>query len=76
MYHYSWIMALDLAQERAREAAEAHRRSLVVRSDAPSPIRRGLARAIALVSLAAAALARALDERVADDLRRSLAPTK
>ena len=78
MYPYA-IIALDLANERAREAAHdrlvaearADRPSRTVAS-AASPGRIGLA----LVSRGTAAAVRRLDECVADDLGRRLAPTE
>jgi hypothetical protein len=77
MYHYA-LIALDLANERAREVA--HDR-LVAEARAGQPARtsiprRALANAFALISRGSAAAVRRLDECVADDLGRSLAPTE
>ncbi len=76
MHPYA-LIALDLARERAREA-DAHRLAAIARGAAPerpSWPRRGLAHGFALVSRGSAAVTRRLDECVADDLGRSLAPT-
>jgi hypothetical protein len=77
MYPYA-IIALDLANERAREAAHDRlvaeaRAGLPTRNSFP---RRALANGLALVSRGSAAAVRRLDECVADDLGRSLAPTE
>lgn len=75
MNSFYTLLALDLANERAREE---HQRTLErlareARPERPSALRRGLARATAAVSLGAAAATRRLDDCVADDLGRSLA---
>jgi len=72
--YYAWL-ALDLANERAREAEERWHLRLVreAQSERPSAVRRGLARATAAISIGAAAATRRLDECVAEDLGRSLA---
>jgi hypothetical protein len=69
------MLALDLADDRAREAREQRLARLVreSRMEQPSVFRRGLARATATVSLRAAAMTRRLDECIADDLGRTLA---
>jgi hypothetical protein len=69
------MIALDLANERAREAEERWRSRMLVASlpDRPSFVRRALARGTAAISLGAAVATRRLDECVADDLGRSLA---
>jgi hypothetical protein len=80
------MLALDLANERSREAEELRLARLARESlgdgveydwlPAPgssSALRRGLARATAAISLSAAAATRRLDERRADDLSRELA---
>lgn len=77
MYPLAYL-ALDLAQARAREANDHRRaaqakRGLPVR---PSWPRRALANAFALVSRTSASAAARLDACVAEDLRRSLSPTK
>jgi len=76
MHPYA-LIALDLANERSRQA-DAHRLATLARAGAeerPSWPRRGLAHGFALVSRGSAAVTRRLDECVADDLGRSLAPT-
>jgi hypothetical protein len=69
------LLALDLANERARDAHERQLERLAREGqrDRPSALRRGLARVTAAVSLGAAAATRRLDECVADDLGRNLA---
>jgi hypothetical protein len=76
-YVYSFL-ALELAQDRAREAREAHRGALASAdaSERPSFARRTLAQGFAAVSRGSAAAVRQLDEVVADDLGRSFAPGK
>ena len=75
MNSYYTMLALDLANERSREAEEWRLVKLARESRVgqPSAVRRGLARAAAAVSLAAAAATRRLDDCVAEDLGRSLA---
>ena len=68
-------LALDLARERAAQAAfdrqvDEVRRTTVQR---PSLARRSLAHVLAAVSRGSAAVTRRLDDCVADDLVRSLA---
>jgi hypothetical protein len=76
-YVYSFL-ALELAQDRAREAREAHRAALASRgaSERPSFARRTLAQGFAAVSRGSAAAVRQLDDVVADDLGRAFAPGK
>jgi hypothetical protein len=76
-YVYS-LLALELAQDRAREAREAHRAALASRggSERPSFARRTLAQGFAAVSRGSAAAVRQLDDVVADDLGRAFAPGK
>ncbi len=72
------FLALDVAEDRAREASD-HRRAMEARAGLParpSWPRRGLANAFALVSRGSAGAARRLDSYVADDLHRTLASTK
>jgi len=76
---YYTYLALDLARERQDEATQARRAASFSASretGGPSPIRRGLAHGLAAISRGSASVARQLDECVADDLARSLAPTK
>ena len=86
MISYYAILALDLANERSREAQELRLARLARESlsdqaeydwlpdgNDSSAFRRGLARATAAISLGAAAATRRLDERKADDLSRRLA---
>jgi len=72
---YYAMIALDLANERAREAEERWQSRMLAASlpDRPSFVRRALARGTAAISLGAAVATRRLDECVADDLGRSLA---
>jgi hypothetical protein len=79
---YYALLALDLANERSREAEEMRLARLVREArgqdgesydwlpspDVGSGFRRGLARATAAVSLGAAAVTRRLDGGIADDL--------
>lgn len=75
MNSFYTLLALDLANERAREANQRQLERLAREGqpERPSALRRGLARATAAVSLGAAAATRRLDECVADDLGRNLA---
>jgi hypothetical protein len=76
-YVYSFL-ALELANDRAREAREARRAAFVAAGapERPSFARRTLAQGLAAVSRGSAAGVRYLDDRVADDLGRALAPGK
>ncbi len=86
-YLYSFL-ALDIASQRANdvfsleyrydwEAREARQAAkLAARDGRPSIARRALAQALAAVSRGSAAAARRLDAVSADDLGRTLAPTK
>ena len=71
MNHLYTFLALDLARERAREAADA-RRATSLTADRPNVVRRGLASGLALVSRATAAAAGRLDGVGVDDHDRSL----
>ena len=78
MFHYYTYLALDLANERAREA-ELLRRVAEAQAGMPSrpgAVRRGLANSLALVTRGSAAAVRRLDERVADDLTEALVGAK
>jgi hypothetical protein len=83
---YYALLALDLANERSREAQERRLLRLAREGqrdmaeydwlpdgDRPSVFRRGLARATAAVSLGAATAALRLDQRKAEDLGRAIA---
>jgi hypothetical protein len=74
---YSFL-ALSLARERADEANRYRLVALATAGDPswPSLLRRSLARAFAALSRGSALAVRRLDECVADDLGRSLAPTE
>lgn len=76
-YVYS-LLALDLATARAAEAREAQRAALIHTGlvERPSLPRRALARGLAAVSRGTAVAVRRLDDVVADDLGRALAPGK
>jgi hypothetical protein len=76
--HFYTYLAIDLANERVREAQDAHRAALARsnRIERPSVVRRSLARGLAAVSIGSALIVRRLDDCVADDLGRSLTPTK
>jgi len=78
MTHLYTYIAMQAANDRTREARDAYRaaqvrQALPVR---PSIVRHGLATGLAAVSRGSAAIARRLDECVADDLGRRLAPTE
>jgi len=75
MNYFYTIVALDIARDRAYEAAQARRIADLV-PERPSLIRRSLAHTLAAVSRGSAAIARRLDDGTADDLVRSLAPGK
>lgn len=79
---YLWtIYALEVGRDREREArhdrlvaeAQAARTPLTAR---PSRLRRSAALALAALSRGSAGAVRRLDDCVADDLARSLAPTE
>ena len=79
MNQYTFL-ALDLARERAMRA-DGERRAIEAmrarpRRDHSGLVRRSLARGLATLSLGSAAVVRRLDECVADDLGRTLAPTE
>jgi hypothetical protein len=81
MFQYT-MLAPDLAEHRTRElerSLQNQRLVALARADRPargSIVRRPAAQVVALFSLASAAVVRHLDECVADDLGRSLAPTE
>ena len=72
------LLALSLAQERAREADRYRLVALAAEGNPTSPsiLRRSLARGLAAVSRGSASVVRRLDSCIADDLGRSLAPTE
>ncbi len=76
-YVYTFL-ALDLANERARQASDSRRAALAAagQPERPSFARRALAHGLAAVSRGSAAAVRQLDDVVADDLGRALAPGK
>ena len=76
-YVYSFL-ALELANDREREARAFHQAALSAAgvSHRPSVARRALAQGLAAVSRGSASAVRQLDDVVADDLRRTLAPGK
>jgi hypothetical protein len=77
MNHLYTFLAIDLARERAREAAEARRAtSLTGSDDRPNVVRRGLASGLALVSRATADAAHRLDGVAVDDHDRTMATAR
>lgn len=75
MNHLYTFLALDLARDRAREAAEA-RRATSLAADRPNVVRRGLASGLALVSRVTADAAHRLDDVAGDDHDRKLAAAR
>ena len=75
MQSFYALLAIDLANERARQADEQRRARMLLADlpDRPSFFRSALAHGTAAISRGAAAATRRLDECVADDLGRSLA---
>jgi hypothetical protein len=78
MSHFYTYIAMELANDRAREAAHDYRAAQLRHGlpARPSAVRHGLANGMAALSRGSAAVARRLDECVADDLGRSLAPSE
>jgi hypothetical protein len=78
MHYVYTFLALDLANDRVQEARDARRAALIAAGlpERPSFARRALAQGFAAVSRGSAAAVRQLDEVVADDLGRALAPGK
>ncbi len=79
MHHYYYaVLALELAKERSAEVERARMAALFAdgQSKRPSVVRRNLALGLAAVSRGSAALVRRLDDCIADDLGRSIAPTE
>lgn len=79
MNHYAYgLLALDIARQRSLEA-EQHYLEVQLAASAParpSTIRRLAARSMAGVSRGSAWIVRQLDDRVADELGRTLAPAE
>ncbi len=79
MNHYLYaFLALDIARQRTKEA-EQHWLEASLAGSAPSRasrLRRLTARLLASVSRGFASIVRRLDECVADDLGRTLAPAE
>ncbi len=83
---HPWIIyATEVSRDRERRLRhlailDEERRALAASSPMPEPhsrhVRRSVARGVAVTSRATASLVRRLDECVADDLGRSLAPTE
>jgi hypothetical protein len=76
---HPWTLyALEVSRDREREIR--HRFLLAQAADDrtshPSPLRRPVARILAALSRGSAAAVRRLDDCVADDLGRSLAPSE
>jgi len=78
MHYVYTFLALELANDREQEARDARRAALAQAGapERPSFARRALAQGLAAVSRGSAAAVRQLDDVVADDLGRSLAPGK
>jgi hypothetical protein len=78
MHTYYSLIALDIANERTRDAEMARRARLAHRDTAGRPgfARRGLAGGFARISRGSAVISRRLDVRTADELRRTLAAAK
>ncbi len=72
------FQALQILDDRERHERERRYRneSQVPRSEQPSRVRRSAAIALATLSRGSAAAVRRLDDCVADELGRSLAPSK
>lgn len=78
MNHYHTFLALDLARDRALEAARDRRAREAAAGlpDRPNLLVRRLAKGLALVSRGSTAAVRRLDDCVADDLNQALATSK
>jgi len=76
-YFYS-LLALDIARERTLEAERYWLAEAVAGAapSRPSRLRRTTAQLLAAVSRGTAGAVRRLDDRVADDLGRTLAPAE
>lgn len=76
MWTYQAYVALQIAEERVREA-DRYRLAALARAGRPPrshAIRRSISAALASLSSAAASAARRLDQRVADDQAERLGP--
>ena len=75
MSHLHTYIALQLANDRAREAQAASQAARIANGlpARPSAMRHALANGLAIVSRGSAAAVRRLDDCVADDLGRSIA---
>ena len=75
--HVYTILALDIANERSRDARDLSRAEHLAAEGPgrPSFVRRGLAYVLAAVSQGSAAAARRLDAVTADEFGRNLSPT-
>ena len=78
MNHYYTFLAIDLARDRALDAARDRRAREASAGRPPRPrlLVRGLAHGLALVSRGSTAAVRRLDECVADDLNQALAANR
>jgi hypothetical protein len=78
MSHFYTYIALELANDRAREAAHEYRAAQLRHGlpARPSVLRHGLANGMAALTRGSAAVTRRLDECVDADLRKALAPTE
>ena len=78
MHYYYALLALELANDRSAEAERARLAAQFASSQPKrsSVVRRSLALGLAAVSRGSAAVVRRLDDCIADDLGRSLAPSE
>ena len=78
MHYVYTFLALELATDREREARDARRAALYAAGvpERPGIARRALANGLAAITRGSAAAVRRLDDAVADDLGRALAPGK
>ena len=77
MHYYYAMRALELARDRSAEAELARLRASLAagQPERSSSVRRRLALGLAAVSRGSAGVVRRLDDCIADELGRSLAPT-
>lgn len=79
MNHYAYgLLALDIARQRSLEAEQQYLEAQLAATALarPSTIRRLAAQGMAGVSRGSAWIVRQLDDRVADELGRNLAPAE